>query len=97
MSRWGVQAYYMVDMLGVKIRIQNVVVTVAYEGAEFDLERLARTLNGTSPRHDPPSPLPSRTVAKSTGRKLAPIAKCRLRMLVLQLVWGAKITLSSTA
>ncbi len=35
----------MVDMLGVKIRIQNVVVTVAYEGVEFDLERLARTFH----------------------------------------------------
>lgn len=51
------QAYYMVYMLGVKIRIQNVVVSVAYEGVEFDLERLARTLNGTAPRHDSPSPL----------------------------------------
>jgi len=30
-------------MPGVKIRINNVVVSVTYEGTKFDLEKLART------------------------------------------------------
>jgi len=46
-----VQASYTVDMPGVKIRIRNVVVTVTYERTEFDLEKLARTLDGA--RYDP--------------------------------------------
>ena len=35
----------------VKIRIQNVVVSVTYEGAKFDLEKLARTVDGAD--YDP--------------------------------------------
>lgn len=34
-----------------KIRIQNIVMSVAYEGTKFNLEKLARTLDGT--RYDP--------------------------------------------
>ncbi|MBA7502648.1 hypothetical protein ES706_01241 [subsurface metagenome] len=34
-----------------KIRIENVVVSVTYEGTEFDLEKLARTVDGVD--HDP--------------------------------------------
>lgn len=40
-------------MLGVKIRIQNVVATVAYERTEFNLERLARILGPDDARYDP--------------------------------------------
>ncbi len=38
-------------MPGVKTRIQNIVVSVTYEGVEFNLEKLARTLDGA--RYDP--------------------------------------------
>lgn len=41
----------MVDMPGVKTRIQNIVVSVTYEGVEFNLEKLARCLDNT--RYDP--------------------------------------------
>ena len=36
---------------GVKTQIQNIVLSVTYEGVEFDLERLARSLDGA--RYDP--------------------------------------------
>ena len=35
----------------VKIKVQNIVLSVTYEGAEFDLEKLARSLEGA--RYDP--------------------------------------------
>lgn len=38
-------------MPGVKTRIENVVVSVTYEGTEFDLKKLARTVDGVV--HDP--------------------------------------------
>ncbi|MDI6884092.1 MAG: TATA-box-binding protein [Hadesarchaea archaeon] len=38
-------------MAGVKTQIQNIVLSVTYEGVEFDLERLARSLDGA--RYDP--------------------------------------------
>lgn len=38
-------------MSGMKIRINNVVVSVTYEGTKFDLEKLARTIDGA--RYDP--------------------------------------------
>jgi len=41
----------MVNMLGVKTRIQNIVVSVIYEGTEFNLEKLARCLDGAN--YDP--------------------------------------------
>ena len=40
---WDTWTNYTVDMPGVKIRINNVVVSVTYEGTKFDLEKLART------------------------------------------------------
>jgi transcription initiation factor TFIID TATA-box-binding protein len=36
---------------GVKIQVQNIVLSVTYEGVEFNLERLARSLDGA--RYDP--------------------------------------------
>ena len=42
---------YTVDMPKAKIRINNVVVSVAYEGTKFDLEKLARTVDGAG--YDP--------------------------------------------
>jgi transcription initiation factor TFIID TATA-box-binding protein len=36
---------------GVKIQVQNIVLSVTYEGVEFNLERLARSLEGA--RYDP--------------------------------------------
>jgi len=36
---------------GVKIKVQNIVLSVTYEGVEFNLERLARSLEGA--RYDP--------------------------------------------
>ena len=38
-------------MAGVKIKVQNIVLSVTYEGVEFNLERLARSLEGA--RYDP--------------------------------------------
>ncbi|HID60376.1 MAG TPA: TATA-box-binding protein [Hadesarchaea archaeon] len=38
-------------MPGVKTQIQNIVLSVTYEGVEFNLERLARSLDGA--RYDP--------------------------------------------
>lgn len=38
-------------MAGVKTKVQNIVLSVTYEGAHFDLERLARSLDGA--RYDP--------------------------------------------
>lgn len=38
-------------MAGVKSQVQNIVLSVTYEGVEFDLERLARSLEGA--RYDP--------------------------------------------
>lgn len=38
-------------MAGVKTKVQNIVLSVTYEGVEFDLERLARSLDGA--RYDP--------------------------------------------
>lgn len=45
------KANYTVDMPRVKIRIQNIVVSVIYEGTEFNLEKLARCLDGAD--YDP--------------------------------------------
>lgn len=38
-------------MSGVKTQVQNIVLSVTYEGVEFDLEKLARSLDGA--RYDP--------------------------------------------
>ena len=38
-------------MVGVKIQVQNIVLSVTYEGVEFNLERLAKSLDGA--RYDP--------------------------------------------
>ena len=38
-------------MAGVKIQVQNIVLSVTYEGVEFNLERLAKSLDGA--RYDP--------------------------------------------
>jgi transcription initiation factor TFIID TATA-box-binding protein len=38
-------------MAGVKIQVQNIVLSVTYEGVEFNLEKLARSLEGA--RYDP--------------------------------------------
>ena len=38
-------------MASVKIKVQNIVLSVTYEGVEFNLERLARSLEGA--RYDP--------------------------------------------
>jgi transcription initiation factor TFIID TATA-box-binding protein len=38
-------------MAGVKIQVQNIVLSVTYEGVEFNLERLAKSLEGA--RYDP--------------------------------------------
>jgi transcription initiation factor TFIID TATA-box-binding protein len=40
-------------MTGVKTKIQNIVLSVTYEGTEFDLKKLARLLDGA--RYDPES------------------------------------------
>ena len=40
-------------MMGVKTKIQNIVLSVTYEGTEFNLEKLARSLDGTV--YDPES------------------------------------------
>ncbi len=40
-------------MPGVKTRIQNVVVSITYEGTEFNLEKLARRHLGAGARYDP--------------------------------------------
>lgn len=38
-------------MVGVKTQVQNIVLSVTYEGVEFNLERLAKSLDGA--RYDP--------------------------------------------
>ena len=38
-------------MAGVKIQVQNIVLSVTYEGVEFNLEKLAKSLDGA--RYDP--------------------------------------------
>jgi len=40
-------------MMGVKTKIQNIVLSVTYEGTEFNLEKLARSLGGA--QYDPES------------------------------------------
>jgi transcription initiation factor TFIID TATA-box-binding protein len=42
-----------VEMAGVRTKIQNIVLSVTYEGTEFNLNKLARSLEGT--QYDPES------------------------------------------
>lgn len=45
------QLIYGVEMIGVRIKIQNIVCSVTYEDTKFNLERLVKSLDGA--RYDP--------------------------------------------